>query len=86
MGNEQFSEMLSEVLARTGQASSSEQFYGWHKFKTYLGSAGRVVSDQYIPIIYINGIQVDNKVHPQTRQQVSIIKTVTSKTSSGGGK
>lgn len=60
-------------------------FDGWHKFKTTIGDAGKVLSNQYTPILYINGVQVDNRPHPQVRQQVTIITTTTTSTSSGGG-
>ena len=59
---------------------------GWHKFITSIGDAGKILSDNYTPIIYINGVQVDNKIHQQTRQAVGIIKTTTTEVSSGGGK
>lgn len=73
------------------EATQTELLYdstsdGWHKFKTHIGDAGKIISDEYIPILYVNGVQIDNKVHSMTRQAVTIIRTVTSTTSSGGGK
>jgi len=57
---------------------------GWHKFKTYIGDAGRILTTTYLPILYINGVQIDDKEHQQIRQPVTIIKTVTTKVSGGG--
>lgn len=59
---------------------------GWHKFITSIGDAGKILSENYNPIFYINGVQVDNKVHQMTRQAVTIVKTTTTTSQSSGGK
>jgi len=77
-------ELISVMLRDATINSKAPQ--GWHKFITHIGDAGSIITKEYLPIIYLNGVQVDNKTHQMTRQAVSIIKSTTTTTSGGGGK
>jgi len=72
------------------QANQIELMYdktenGWHVFKSGLGDAGRIVTNTFLPILYIGGVQVDNKLHQIVFQPIYIEKTQTTETSGGGG-
>lgn len=73
----------------TGSAIQTELVYnstsnGWHQFITSIGDAGLILGNP-TPIIYINGVEVDNKPFEEVRQPVTIDKTTTTTTSGGGG-
>lgn len=65
--------------------SIGSNYSGWHKYITAISSSGRILADNYIPILYINGVPVDNKDHPQYLKAVTVFETSKS-TTSGGGK
>ena len=73
----------------TGQAIQTELVYnstsnGWHQFITSIGDAGQILGNP-TPIIYINGVEVNNQPFEEVRQPVTIDKTTTTTTSGGGG-
>ena len=64
-----------------GDADSNELAYekteeGWHYYKTTISDAGYITGDEQTPIIYINGIPVDNRL----RQMVALPITIDQKT------
>lgn len=75
-------------------ASQSELIYdqtidGYTQWISAISNAGRILLDTYTPIIYINGIPVDNKLHQIVAQPVKIQLTTrtetTTTTDSGKG-
>ena len=51
---------------------------GWHLFKTSISDAGYITSNTYQPIVYINGVPIDNTLHRMIAQP--ILGTLTTRT------
>lgn len=79
-----FSDFIKQFLFDNGTIKYQQLPNGCHLFKTFISDAGKMVSENYTPIVYINGVPVDNKLHQEILQPVTIKTTQT--TTTGGGK
>jgi hypothetical protein len=53
-------------------ASTAE---GKHKFDTYISNAGYITAEDFVPVLYINNVPVDNKPHQILMQPVTLDRT-----------
>ena len=73
-------------------ASQSELIYyqsddSYHYFLSGISNAGRILLDNYTPIVYINGLPIDDKLHQLSAQPMKFTlttRTETQTTTSGG--
>ncbi len=80
-----------KAIATQTELAFSKQEDGWNIFKTIISDAGYITTDTLVPIVYINGVPVDDKSHQMIMQPVKIEatnRTETKTTSSkfGGSK
>lgn len=75
-----------------GYTSQSDLSYvksedGWHIFESGITDAGYIRPDDYPPIVYIDGIAIDNQLHQMIRQPMKVVLTTrTETTTTSGGK
>lgn len=54
---------------------------GWHTYESLISDAGQIVLDRVKPLVYINGIPIDNAVRQMISQQVVVRNTTRTETS-----
>jgi hypothetical protein len=63
-----------------------ETVEGWHKFTTLISNAGYIELDTITPIVYINGVPIDNTLHSMIAQPVKYELTTRTETTTTSDK
>lgn len=59
---------------------------GFHLFKSTISNAGYIVGDYFTPLVYINGIPIDNQLHQMIAQPLSVESTTRTETTTESSK
>jgi len=57
---------------------------GYHVFGTPISSIGKIILDTVTPVMFVNGVPIDNQVHQMTSMPIKIKQTTQTETSGGG--
>lgn len=68
-------------IATQAELRYEETVNGWHVYKTQITDAGKILLDAITPIVYINGIPVDNSLHQMISLPVTVSATTRTETS-----
>jgi len=69
-----------------GTEYASQESTGYYVFGTVISdNRGKIILGDTIPIVYVNGVPIDNEVHQQTAVPIKV-KTTTKTITEGGGK